>query len=118
MGWSVRFCLLWLRYIQRHDIYLCARRIFVVEHAASIVSSHDFAVVIRQHTVMRQHIIDRLEQVHQVYAAMVASEEAASDVARLVNLDSSFIWDVRSCLLLKVLEAFAGRHKGPTLGRV
>ena len=118
MGWSARFCLLWLRYIQRHDIYLCARRILVVEHAASIVSSHDFAVVIRQHTVMRQHIIDRLEQVHQVYAAMVASEEAAGYIAGLVNLDSNFVWNVRPGLLLKVLEAFAGRHKGPALGRM
>lgn len=82
-GWSVRFRLLCWRFIQRRDVYLRARRILVVKHAASIVSKHDFAVVVRQDIVMRQHIIDRLEQVYQICAAMVAPEETASYVAGL-----------------------------------
>lgn len=82
------------------------------------MSSHDFAVIVRQDIVMRQYIIDCLEQVHQVYSPPVAPEEPASNVAWLVNFNSSFVWNVWPGLPLELLKAFAWCHKWPVLRRM
>ena len=67
---------------------------------------------------MRQHIIDRLEQVYQVNTPVVGPEESTSYIAWLVNLDSSFVWNVRPGLPLERLKALAWGYKGSALGSV
>nr|WP_304433405.1 hypothetical protein [Acutalibacter muris] len=47
------------------------------------MSSHNFAVIVREDIVMRQYIIDCLKQVHQVHSPPVTPEEPASYIAWL-----------------------------------
>lgn len=79
---------------------------------------HDFAIIIHQHTIMCENIVCGLKEIDQIHPPSVISEVSAFHIARLVNLDSNFVWNVRPGLLLKVLEALAGRHERPTLGRM